>query len=72
MRGISGIERDADAQRALRFGARVEYPRYRASWVEDGRPVCLSVGPHCVDTAWPWWQPGGIWDFMKGTDDETV
>lgn len=45
----------------LTFGfRRWEIPSSTCSWVEDGVPVFVTIGAHCVDLDWQWfksWQP---------------
>ncbi len=43
----------SDSQKAPRY----EVPAATWSWMQDGQPVFVRIGAHCVDPAWPWWQP---------------
>ena len=45
-------------QFALPFAGRKEYGTSYWSWVEDGRPVFVTLYPHCIDWDWRWVKPG--------------
>jgi hypothetical protein len=40
---------------------RWEIPAGRWSWREGSAIIQVTVGAHCVDLAWPWWQPWIPW-----------
>lgn len=60
---MTRIHHDAD-QRTLRLDAaeqRHVVPFSRCTWREGDTVVTVTVGEHCVDTGWPWWQPWQPW-----------
>lgn len=41
------------------------------SWMDNGVPVFVTIGEHCIDTAWPWWYPA-LPDEPMGTPPQAV